>query len=214
MEYILMDLDGTIINSKTGITKSLQYTLKQWNINIENLESLTRYIGPPIKVSFMDCFGFSEEEAGEATSIYRKYFEEKGFYEDEVYEGIEELLSRLKMANKKIILATSKQENIARKVMEHFKLASYYDDICGAAPDESRAKKKDVILYALEKNGITDYSKAVMVGDRKYDIEGAKAVGISSIGVLYGFGDREELTAAGADRIVAEVKDLFAIIID
>jgi len=214
MEYIFIDLDGTIINSKIGITRAIEYTLGQWNIIVEDLESLTKFIGPPIKDTFIEDYNFSEEEASVATELYRKYFEENGFCEDEVYEGIEELLLRLKQANKKMIVATSKRETTARRIIEYFKLSKYFDDICGADLGEGRSKKEEVIRYAIEKNGIMDYSKVVMVGDRKYDIEGAKAVGIPSIGVLYGFGSREELIEAGANQIAVTVEDLYEVIIN
>jgi len=213
MEYIFIDLDGTIINSKIGITKAIEYTLGQWNIIVEDLESLTKFIGPPIQDTFIEDYNFSKEEASLATELYRKYFEENGFYEDEVYKGIEELLIRLKQANKKMIVATSKRETTARRIIEYFKLSKYFDDICGA-DHEGRSKKEEVIRYAIEKNGIMDYSQVVMVGDRKYDIEGAKAVGIPSIGVLYGFGSREELIEAGANQIAVTVKDLYEVIIN
>lgn len=212
MKYILMDLDGTVTNPKLGITKSVQYALKYWNIIIEDLDTLTKHIGPPLKNSFIEYYGFSEEQAEEAVEKYREYFKDTGIYENEVYEGMEILLSKLKKAGNKIFLATSKPEEFARRILEHFKLDSYFDDICGATLDGSRSNKEDVISYALVKNKITDYSNTVMIGDRSYDIEGAKLVGIASIGVLYGFGSREELIEAGADQISETVEELFETI--
>lgn len=212
MEYILMDLDGTITNSKLGITKSVQYALRNWNINVEDLDTLNKFIGPPLKESFMSYYGFSEEEAQKAVGKYREYFKDTGIFENEVYEGLEQQLEKLKEAGKRLIVATSKPEIFAKKIMEHFHLDHYYDDICGATMDGTISKKADVIRIALDKNGITDYSKAVMVGDRMHDIEGAKEVGIASIGVLYGFGSRQELVEAGADYICETVDDLYQII--
>lgn len=209
MEYILMDLDGTITNSKLGITKSVQYALSNWNISVEDLDTLNKFIGPPLKESFMVYYGFGEEEAEKAVSKYREYFKDTGIYENEVYEGLEEQLQKLKAAGKRLIVATSKPEVFAKRIMEHFHLDQYYDDICGATMDGTISKKADVIQLALKNNGITDYSKAVMVGDRKHDIEGAKEVGIASIGVLYGFGSREELIEAGADCICETVDGLY-----
>jgi len=209
MKYILMDLDGTITNPKLGITRSVQYALKANNILVEDLDTLCRHIGPPLKSSFMEFYGFSEEEAQAAILKYREYFIETGIYENEVYEGMEELLDKLKKAGKTLIVATSKPEVFAIRILEHFGLALYFDDICGATLDDTRSKKEDVISYALEKNEITEYSNVVMVGDRKHDIEGAKSVGIASIGVLFGFGSREELEKAGADRISETVEDLY-----
>jgi phosphoglycolate phosphatase len=214
MKYILMDLDGTITNPKVGITKSVQYALKALNIIVEDLDSLCRHIGPPLKSSFMEFYGFADKEADIAVTKFREYFEETGIYENEVYDGMEELLSKLKASGKTIIVATSKPELSARKILEHFHLDKYFDDICGANFDDTRSKKEEVIRYALDKNGITDYSHVVMVGDRKYDIEGAKLVGLSSVGVLFGFGSREEMKEAGADQISETVEDLYEIIMN
>jgi phosphoglycolate phosphatase len=125
---------------------------------------------------------------------------------------MEELLQRLQAAGKKIITATSKPELFARRILEYFHLEQYFKDICGATMDGSRNVKADVIRYALEKNGIIDRSKVVMVGDRLHDIEGAKQVGIASVGVLYGYGSREELEKAGADRIAETVPEVYDIL--
>lgn len=212
MEYILMDLDGTITNPKIGITKSIQYALRHFNINIDNLDSLCKFIGPPLKDSFIEYYGFDEEDAVKAIDKYREYFKDTGIYENEVYEGMEEQLDRLKASGKKLIVATSKPEVFAKRIIEYFHLEGYFCDICGSTFDQSISKKSDVIRYALEKNGILDLTKIVMVGDRKYDIEGAKEVGLASIGVLFGFGSREELKLAGADKICEKVEDLYETI--
>ncbi|MBE5967651.1 MAG: HAD family hydrolase [Lachnospiraceae bacterium] len=212
-EFILMDLDGTITNPKLGITKSFRYALKHWNIRIEDLDTLTRHIGPPLRDSFLE-YGFSGDQLEQAIVKYREYFNKQGIFENEVYEGMEEFLRKLNRAGKKVIVATSKPEELARRILEHFYLAEYFADICGATFDESRAKKDEVIQYALDKNGITDYTKAVMVGDREYDIAGAKAIGIASVGVLYGFGSEEELRKAGAGRIAATVEELYNVLMD
>ncbi|MBH1941877.1 HAD family hydrolase [Mobilitalea sibirica] len=212
-EYILIDLDGTLTNPKLGITKSMQYALKSRNIIVDDLDTLTKHIGPPLKEGIMESYGFNEEETEKAIKKFREYFEETGIFENEVYEGIELLLSKLKEAGKMIIVATSKPEVFARKILEHFHIEVYFDDICGAAIDDTRSKKEEVIRYALERNRIADLDKVVMVGDRKYDIEGAKAVGIASIGVLYGFGSKEELMVAGADGLAETVDELYDVII-
>lgn len=212
MKYILMDLDGTLTNPKLGITKSIQYALKECHIIEPDLEALCKYIGPPLWSSFKEYNGFNEAQTEEAVAKYREYFSEIGIYENEKYEGIDLLLAKLKKEEKILILATSKPEVYAKKIMEYFKLESYFTDICGSTLDSSRCTKEDVIRYALEKNKITDYSSVLMVGDRLHDIEGAKKVGISSIGVLYGFGSREEHENYGADRIAATVEELYEII--
>ncbi len=214
MKYILMDLDGTISNPMLGITRSVQYALKSFGIEEPNLEKLCSYIGPPLRVSFQEFHSLSPEEAEEALAKYRERYSVTGLFENEVYDGMEELLVKLKNAGKILIVATSKPEVFAKKVMKHFNLDQYFTDICGASLDTSRDTKEAVIRYAMENNGITDYSEAVMVGDRKHDTEGAKSAGIASIGVLYGFGSKEELEEAGADRIAETVEDVYRVITD
>lgn len=214
MDYILIDLDGTIADPKEGITKSLQYALRTMDVIVDDLDSLTKFIGPPIRDGLVEFYGFSREKAEATVKKYREYFAEKGVYQNELYDGIERLLSRLKQAGKYLIVATSKPEDLAVKVLESFHLEHYFDDICGATYDDSRDAKDAVIKYALEKNSITNLDRVVMIGDRKYDILGAKEAGIASIGVLYGFGSEEELIEAGADRIVARVDELYDVIMD
>ncbi len=211
-DYILMDLDGTITDPKLGITKSVQYALRSKGVIIEDLDSLSKHIGPPLGESFMEFYDYDETEAAELVEKYREYFSVTGIYENEVFEGMEELLQGLKNSGKKLITATSKPEIFARRILEHFHLDQYFDDICGATLDGSRSAKADVIRYALDKNGITDLNRVVMVGDRRHDIEGARKVGIVSVGVLYGFGSRTELAAAGADRIAETVPEVYDVI--
>ncbi|HCL03628.1 MAG TPA: phosphoglycolate phosphatase [Lachnoclostridium phytofermentans] len=206
-DYILFDLDGTLTDPKLGITKSFAYALKYFDIPIENLDSLCKYIGPPIMDSFMDC-GLSKEKTLEAIEKYREYFKDHGIYENEVYDGVAQLLATLKSRNKKIMLATSKPEVFAKQILEHFELLTYFDFVGGSELNGNRSEKSEVIQYVLEEGKVTDLSKAVMIGDRKYDILGAKEVGIDSIGVLNGYGDQEELIAAGADAIVTSVCEL------
>lgn len=214
MKYILFDLDGTLTDPKVGITKSVQYALKAFHIDEPDLDALCKYIGPPLRTSFIEYQGFSETQAEEALVKYREYFGDTGIFENEVYDGIKELLTKLQKAGKSLIVATSKPEIFARRILEHFELESYFTDVCGATMDNSRGTKEEVIRYAFEKNHITDHSLAVMVGDRLHDIEGAKKVGIASVGVLYGFGSREELEKAGADKIAETVQELYEVIMN
>ena len=214
IQYILIDLDGTITDSGEGITKSAQYALRKLGIDIEDLKSLRKFIGPPLRDSFMEFYHFDKEKANEAVKIYREYYEEKGIFENEVYDGIKEMCQRLSSTGKKLIVATSKPEVFAKRIMEHFDLAKYFTSICGSTMDGSREKKGDVIRYTLEKNHITDLNQAVMVGDRFHDVIGAKENGLASIGVLYGFGSRKELEDAGAGQIAETVKDLEKILMN
>ncbi len=209
MKYLLFDLDGTLTEPKAGITKSIQYALKCSNIIIDDPDVLAEHIGPPLKDVFMGSYGLEEEDADKAIIYYREYFEEYGMYDNEVYKGIERLLQKLRDEEKIMIVATSKPEKFARMILEHFSLAEYFEDICGATMDGSRSKKEDVIRYALTKNGISDAAQAVMIGDRMYDIVGAKQVGLISIGVLYGYGSRNEIEEAQADYIVGTTMELY-----
>lgn len=207
-QYLLFDLDGTLTDPMVGITKSVQYALRHYGIEEPDLKKLCPFIGPPLKDSFMKYYGFPSEQAIEAISIYREYFSKTGLYENMEYPGIRDLLATLKAAGKHLYVATSKPELFSKQILEHFRLAEYFDFIGGANMDETRVKKGDVIRYVLEENQITELDKVVMIGDREHDIIGAKENGLDSIGVLYGYGDREELSAAGADVIVETIREL------
>lgn len=213
IKYILFDLDGTLTDPEEGITKSLQYALRHMGINVDDLTTLRRHIGPPLKEGLMEYWGFDEEKTEEAIVWYREYFAKEGMYQNKVYRGIKEVLETLVSGGKKLILATSKAEKYARLIMEHFELDRYFTDMCGASLDGVRGKKGDVIRYALEKNKIINTEEVVMVGDRLHDILGAKENGIKSIGVLYGFGSKEELKGAGADKIAKDLEELKNILL-
>jgi len=208
MEYILMDLDGTITDSREGITKCFQYALHHFGIEVDDLSTLEQYIGPPLERSFREGFGFEPEAAKRAVEIYRERFVPIGMYENYVYPGIEQALQKLKEAGKVLIVATSKPEFMAVRILQHFGLDGYFDDICGASTDHVRNSKEAVIRYAMEKHNITDTSDVLMVGDRKFDVEGARVCGLKCMGVLYGFGDRDEMEAARADYIAETVEDM------
>lgn len=211
-QYILFDLDGTLTDPGEGITNSVAYALKKYNIIVEDRRELYKFIGPPLQESFRRFYGFSEEQSLEAVEFYREYFSVKGIFENEVYKGTEETLSALKEKGKHIILATSKPEKFARQILEHFELMKYFDFVAGATMDGTRSKKDDVIRYAVSNYPVNDLSKAVMIGDREHDILGANKVGMASIGVLFGYGDNDELTKAGATYIVKEMKDILNIV--
>lgn len=207
-KVILFDLDGTLTDPVKGITNSVAYALEYYGIHVEDKRVLHPFIGPPLRDSFRNYYGFSEEQAEEAVWKYREYFSTKGLLENEVYEGMPELLKALKEAGRTLIVATSKPTVYSVKILEHFGLADYFQDIQGSCLDGKREAKAEVISYALEQNGIADTKEAVMVGDRNYDIIGAKQCGLDSIGVLYGYGNREEMEEAEAGYIVENVKEL------
>lgn len=207
-QYILFDLDGTLTDPAEGITKSVQYALKHFGIEEDDLEKLQPFIGPPLMESFMDFYGFSEEQAREAVTYYREYFRPQGIFENEVYKGIPELLEKLTDAGKTLILATSKPVVFAEQILEHFDLRQYFEFIGGSDIEQKRAKKSEILQYILEECQLVDLTELVMVGDRKHDIVGAKQFGIDTVGVLYGYGSEEELKEAGADVLVESVREL------
>ncbi len=211
-KYILFDLDGTLTDSREGIINSVVYALKKFDIEVENLDSLIPFIGPPLLDSFQKYYHFSPEKAAEALVYYREYFSVKGIFENQVYDGIKELLETLKARGYELLLATSKPEEYAKRIMDHFELSPYFSFIGGASMDEKRSSKSAVIHYVLTDNQITDLSEVIMVGDREHDVKGAKANGLEVIGVLFGYGSLEELQESGADYIAELPKDIAGIL--
>lgn len=207
-DYYFFDLDGTLTNPALGITNSFKYAFKELGIEIPSYEKLCTFIGPPLLTTFKTYCGFNDEEAGIGVKKYREYFAQRGLFENQVIEGIPQLLEELKKRGKHLLVATSKPEEYSVRILEHFDLAKYFDHICGSNMDETRSKKAEVIEYALESAGKPDKSKVIMIGDREHDIFGAKENGIKSCGVLFGFGSRQEFQSAAADFIVEKVNDI------
>ncbi len=200
-DTFFFDLDGTLTDSSLGITNSVIYALRKYGIEETDRTKLYPFIGPPLTVSFERYYGFSKEQCIEAVGYYREYYREKGLFENRVYDGLVPVLEELKRRGMTLVVATSKPEPFARKIIEHFGLNSYFDYVAGMEMDGGRGTKEAVIRYALDACRITDKSKVLMVGDREHDVIGAKAAGIDCLGILYGFGSREELLEAGADYI-------------
>ncbi|MBC8620547.1 HAD family hydrolase [Parabacteroides faecis] len=207
-KYLLFDLDGTITDSETGITRCVAYALNYFGIQVNDLRELSPFIGPPLLDSFKDFYNFTDEQATVAVAKYRERYADKGILENELYPGIEELLADAQKNGKTVILATSKPEIFAKRILDHFGLSDYFSFVAGSGLDGSLHTKTDVINYILQSNQITNLESVVMIGDRKHDIIGAKNVGIDSIGVLYGFGDYKELSDAGADHIAENIPAL------
>lgn len=208
-ETILFDLDGTLTDPAEGITKAVEVALNHYGITVEDRSTLNKFIGPPLDESFPEFYGFNDEQVREATRVFREYFGRQGWAENIPYPGIDKLLGDLKAAGKKLIIATSKPEEFAVRIMNHFGLAQYMDVIAGASTDNQEgAKKANVIRKALQRAGVEDLSSVVMVGDRRHDVAGGHEVGMKVIGVLYGYGDRPEHEAAGADYIVEDISSL------
>ena len=210
MQYktILFDLDGTLTDSAPGILNSVRYGCRKMGLEVPDEATLRRFLGPPLVDSFRNLVGLSDADADRAVAAFREYFPTKGIFENEVYPGIPAMLADLHGKGCKLILATSKPEEYARRIMAHFDLEQYFTAICGATLDETRTDKAEVIAYALETADITDKIGVVMVGDREHDVIGAKKNNLPCIGALYGYGSREELTAAGAVAIADTVEDL------
>lgn len=207
-DYIFWDLDGTLTDSAPGITKGAAYALSHFGIQVDDLSSLNKFVGPALSCSFKEFYGFDDNQTEEAIKKYREYYSVTGLFENAPYEGIKELLETIKASGKKMIVATGKPEEFSKRILDKFELSQYFDMLVGATMDESRNTKEAILAYALEKLGNPEADKCVMIGDRKFDIIGAKENGIKSIGVLYGFGDLEELQNAGADYIAENVSDI------
>ncbi len=212
-DIILFDLDGTITDSGDGIKNSAAYALRKAGIEVTDMDELNKFIGPPLVKSFQNFYGMSPEEAEQAVVYYREYYPVKGIFENSLYEGVVSMLKELKSAGKMLVLATSKPEIYAKQIIDYFELTPYFSHVCGSEMDHRRTDKYEVIEYALENAGAKDRSKAVMIGDRYHDIEGAVKAGLSSIGVTYGYGSREELVNAGATYIVDSAKELSALLL-
>ena len=212
-KYVLFDLDGTITDPFDGITASIIYALDKFGISVPDRNELAAFIGPPLVDSFSKYYGFSHGCSLAAVGYYREYYGKKGIFECTLYDGIADLFHKLKDSGVKVIIATSKPEHFAIKLMEHFALDDCFVSICGATMDEKRTNKDEVIRYALDRNGITNTDDCIMVGDRKYDVRGAKAAGIKSVGVLYGYGSRDEMDAVAPDFIAKNIAELETILL-
>lgn len=208
---IFFDLDGTLTDPGMGITNSVAYALRQTGREVPLREELYAYIGPPLLDQFQATYGMSLDEARVLVDHFHNYFERQGILENQLYEGIPQALQALKDAGATLVVATSKPEPFALRVLERFDLTRYFTLVAGSTLDEQRTHKADVIAYAMETLG-RPMGKALMVGDRKHDVLGAKVHGIPTVGALYGYGSREELTEAGAVAIADTVADLVPVI--
>lgn len=206
--HVLFDLDGTLTDSRVGITRSVAYALRQFGIHVDNYDTLTPFIGPPLMESFQSIYHFDENQSRLASRHYRHYFLDRGWAENSVYSGIPSLIQDLHRQGVHLYVATSKGEQSARRILTHFHLTPYFDFIAGDTPRHRRPTKADVIRHLIKRQGVCPTDRAVMVGDRRHDIEGACQAGLPSLGVTYGYGNREELMQAGATDIVDTVDAL------
>ena len=207
-KYILFDLDGTLTDSVQVVVNGFSYVIKKMGRQVPDEKQLRKFVGPPLIVSFGQHLGYPQAEAEKAVEMFREYYNEMGgALQNVVYPGIEKLLTELNAAGKTLIVATSKGTRAANIVLDHFDLTKQFAFVA-TADDIIRPRKVDVIRYALESCGVTDLAKAVMVGDREHDVLAANEVGLDSVGVLYGYGSREELTAAGATYLAESAADV------
>jgi len=216
--YVLFDLDGTLTDPFEGITKSVQYALHHFGIEEADLQALAPFIGPPLIDSFEEFYGMTNEEARWCCDKYRERFKVKGLYENIVYPGIPELLASLKKKGIIVAMASSKPEEFCNIILDHFDMKQYFDIVVGSLINETRTKKEEVLEEALRqlgKLGGEELTKdnAAMVGDRKYDVLSANQLGLTSIGVQYGYAPRGELEACNADFLVDTVEKLGLILL-
>ena len=202
IDLVIFDLDGTITDPAEGIVNSIARALFAMNRPMISEEICRRFIGPALMDSFTRYCNMTKEEARQAIAYFREYYGEHGMYECYVFDGMEPLFRRLKDAGKRLAVATAKAEPFAKKLLHHYGIDQYFDCIAAASLDNTRNDKAAIITYALSSLGVDDPGRAIMVGDREFDILGAHEVGMPAVGVLYGYGTREELERAGAEHIV------------
>lgn len=214
MKYtnILFDLDGTITDPREGILNSLQYAMKKCSIVENDREKLTRRIGQPLHEIFEELYGFSREEAMKAVGYYREYFTDTGIFENRLYAGMDILLKKLAGAKCSLILATSKPTVYAEKILRHFDIDQYFDEIVGSNLDGTMTDKSEIIRHIIISQKLSG-AETVIVGDSIYDIAGAKNNGIDSIAVTFGYGLEQELKEAGPTHIVDSVEELHELLL-
>ena len=208
-DVILFDLDGTLTNPERGLVAGFEYALSKMGVAREDFGDLRRFIGPPLYEVWQAEFGFTPEESSHAIDVFREYYDIYGWWDNEVYFGIRDMLASLRGAEKKLAVATSKPEETAKRVLRLVGLTEYFDFIAGAVSGTERHKKAQVIEYCLENLGVKDSRcHAILVGDRMYDAEGALETGIDSLGVLWGHGSREELEKCGFTHLATDTNDV------
>lgn len=210
--YILFDLDGTLTDPCEGITKSVQYALLHFGIKENNMQKLTRFIGPPLKEAFSEYYGLSEKDAQTALNKYRERFSTVGWKENILLCGAKEILQKLKSDGCTVCLATSKPHVFAKQILEMFDIKKYFDVIVGSELDGTRTDKAQVISFVMEHFPAAEKSEFIMIGDRSHDIIGAKKNNIFSCGVLCGYGSKDELENAGADCVTEDLNSLYDVI--
>lgn len=213
-DHIIFDLDGTISDSRKGIYNATVYMCENMGIRLPTESQFADLIGPPLQQGLNKVFGLQGESIDMAVKMFREYYGEKGYVENELYPGINLLLSSLAGDDRQLYIATSKYEIYARKVLQFFNIHGYFTDIAGADFNGLQAGKDALILMLLQRNGITDPDSIVLIGDSKYDIDAANLLNIDSIGVTYGFSSYDEMTGFNPDYIVKNVEELRHLLIE
>lgn len=212
-KFAFFDLDGTLTDPKEGITKCVSYALGFFGIHENDPDKLTGYIGPPLIVGFSEIAGLSPEAAQAAVRYYRERYKDIGIFENRLFEGVREAMNKLKKAGITLCIASSKPENFVRRITDRYNISEYFEHQVGSELGGARSEKADVIAETLRRCNADKLSEVIMVGDRKYDIEGAKMCGIDSVGITFGYGSRGELEESGADYIADSFDDVVSIIL-
>ena len=209
--YLFFDLDGTLWDSREGITKAVRYALEQMGYESPDLQDLNKFIGPPLTESFPEYYGMTMEQVRKSVGYFREYFTKTGIYQNRLFDGVPEMLKTLKDAGRILCTASSKPEAHVKITLDYFHITDYFDHICGATLDESRSGKKEVLEELIRRIGLAEeelHKEVLMIGDRKHDVQGAAAFGIPCLGTSMGFAPEGELESAGALAIVNSLQEM------
>ena len=206
--YLLFDMDGMLVDTREGILKCAQHALAAFGIQVDDLQTLTKFVGPPLSTSFREFYGFSDEQVAKAVTIYRQRYSTHGQYECFVFDGVADMLAALRAQGYRMCIATSKLETYAKEMLERLGIAGFFEQIVGATLDEKISTKAEVVREAIRRMEITQREKALMIGDRKHDVLGAKECGIDSFGVYMGCAEPLEHENAGATYIASGISEL------
>ena len=208
-QVLLFDFDGTLFDTGPGVMNCVVYALERLGIRETDPQKLRKFMGPPLYDMFRELYGLDDAQGHEAVRLYRERYQPTGIWECAPYPGITELLQKLHNAGFLVAVATSKPTPSAMKILDHYSMVALFDYVCGSEFDGTRSKKSEVVSAVLEHFGLASHPEsALMIGDRKYDVLGAKAVGVECLGVRYGYGEPGELESAGAIAVVDSMIDL------
>lgn len=205
---ILFDLDGTVVNTEEGVVNSIMYALDYFGIPDPGVEVIRQFIGPPLTGTFQNYFGMSDDEAFEAVLKFRERYINNGEFESSLYPGVYETLKNLKKQGFFIALCSSKNEPACNRILDYHEVSCYFDEIVGSSEDASREKKVEIIEEFFHRHPEYERFDVILIGDTKYDMEGAKLAGIDCVGVEHGFGSNEEMLEYGATCIFKDIRDV------